>query len=82
MVKTVIAVDGMMCSMCESHINEVIRKSFPVKKVKADRARKQAVIVSDEALDPALLKKAIEATGYTPGEVTSEPYKKKGLFGL
>jgi len=82
MIKTTVAVDGMMCSMCESHINEVIRKNFQVKKVKADRAKKQAVIVSEEALDPALLKKAIEDTGYTAGDVQSEPYVKKGLFGF
>ena len=27
MVKTIVGVDGMMCGMCESHVNEVVRKS-------------------------------------------------------
>lgn len=74
MIKTVIAVDGMMCSMCEAHINEVIRKNFSVKNVKANRGKKQAVIISEEALDAEKLKKAIADTGYIPGEVTSEPF--------
>ena len=26
MVQTTLKVDGMMCSMCESHVNEVVRK--------------------------------------------------------
>ena len=27
MVQTTLKVDGMMCGMCESHVNEVDRKS-------------------------------------------------------
>ena len=27
-VKTIVKVDGMMCSMCEAHINDVIRKKL------------------------------------------------------
>ena len=33
MVKTVLKVDGMMCGMCEAHMNDLIRKNFKVKKV-------------------------------------------------
>jgi copper chaperone CopZ len=32
MIKTTIGIDGMMCGMCESHINDVIRREFKVKK--------------------------------------------------
>ena len=33
MVQTTLKVDGMMCSMCESHVNEVVRKTAQVEKV-------------------------------------------------
>ena len=33
MIKTTLKIDGMMCGMCESHMNDVIRKNFKVKKV-------------------------------------------------
>ena len=33
MIKTVLKIDGMMCSMCEAHINDAVRKYFNVKKV-------------------------------------------------
>ena len=33
MIKTTVGIDGMMCGMCESHVNDAIRKSFDVKKV-------------------------------------------------
>ena len=33
MLKITAKVDGMMCGMCESHINDAVRRVFPVKKV-------------------------------------------------
>ena len=33
MVETILKVQGMMCGMCESHINEVVRKTAQVSKV-------------------------------------------------
>ena len=29
MIKTALKIDGMMCGMCEAHINDVIRKVVP-----------------------------------------------------
>ena len=33
MIKTTLTIDGMMCGMCESHMNDAIRGAFDVKKV-------------------------------------------------
>ena len=33
MYETKVKIDGMMCGMCESHINDAIRNAFSVKKV-------------------------------------------------
>lgn len=33
MYKTTVKIDGMMCGMCESHVNDMIRAKMPVKKV-------------------------------------------------
>ena len=33
MIKTTLKIDGMMCGMCESHMNDVIRKNFKIKKI-------------------------------------------------
>lgn len=33
MYQTTVGVDGMMCGMCEAHVNDAVRKAFPVKKV-------------------------------------------------
>ncbi|MBQ6478483.1 MAG: heavy-metal-associated domain-containing protein [Erysipelotrichaceae bacterium] len=83
MIKTTLKIEGMMCGMCEAHICDVIRKSVPsAKKVSASRNRKEASFLSEENVDPDLLKEAINQTGYTCEEVVSEHYEKKGWFGL
>ncbi len=64
MIRTVVKVDGMMCSMCEAHINDAVRKQFDVKKVKSNRRKKETVIESAGPLDREKLKKTIEDTGY------------------
>lgn len=81
MIKTTLKIDGMMCSMCESHINDAIRRALPVKKVSSSHRKGETVIISPEELDETRLRKAIEETGYELKGIKSEPYKKKGLFG-
>ena len=75
MIKTTIKITGMACTMCEAHINEAVRNAFSVKKVKSSHSK-------GEPLDEAALRKTIEATGYTTGEMTSASYKKNGLFSF
>ena len=81
MRKYTVEVNGMMCGMCEAHINDAVRKAFPVKKVNSSRSKKQTVVLSETELDTAALADAIRNTGYEIGEIQKEPYKKKGLFG-
>ena len=40
----------------------------------------ETVILSKEPLNEEILREAITKTGYTVGEITSEPYEKKGFF--
>lgn len=80
MTKYTVEVDGMMCGMCEAHVNEAVRKAFAVKKVSSSRAKKQTVVIAEEPINENALKEAIAATGYTALSVKSEPYQKKGLF--
>ena len=82
MIKTTLKIDGMMCSMCEAHICDVIRKAVPgAKKVSASHAKGEASFLTETDVDENVLKNAIAATGYTCLSVSSEPYEKKGLFG-
>ena len=83
MIKTVLKIDGMMCSMCEAHICDSIRRAVPsARKVKADRRKKEASMLTETEPDPDALKNAIDETGYTCLDIVSGPYVKKGLFGL
>ena len=65
MVKTVVKIDGMMCGMCEAHVNDAIRNNFQVRKVKASKRKKEAIVTSEQALDVDKMKGVIDGTGYT-----------------
>ena len=80
MVRTTVKVDGMMCGMCESHVNDAVRKAFQVNKVTSSHTKGETVIITDTPVDEAKLKTAINATGYEVKGVTSEPYEKKRDF--
>lgn len=65
MVKNIVQVDGMACGMCEAHIGDAIRAAFPnAKKVKVSRRKKQAVFLSEEAVDEETVRNVIDKTGY------------------
>lgn len=81
MYKTIAKVDGMRCGMCESHVNDVVRRNFDVKKVNASLAKGEVVIVSEQPVDEQKLRFAVGEQGYAVGTVTSEEYNQKGLFG-
>ena len=80
MWKYTIRVDGMMCSMCESHVNDAVRRAFPVKKVTSSRSKRKTTVIAETELDEGALRAAISATGYDVGEIRKEPWEKKGLF--
>ncbi len=83
MTKTTVKIDGMMCSMCEAHISDTIRKIFPdAKKVSASHSKGLATFVTDVAPEQGELKAAIDETGYTFVSMTSEAWEEKGLFSL
>ena len=77
MVKTVLNIDGMMCGMCESHMNDLMRNKFNVKKVTSSAKKGETVVISKEDLDMAQVEKEISEIGYKLVSHTSEPYEKK-----
>ncbi|MBQ9608225.1 MAG: heavy-metal-associated domain-containing protein [Lachnospiraceae bacterium] len=82
MYKTTASVDGMMCDMCESHINEMIRKKFNVKKVSSSHKKNETVIISESPITKDELEAGLSEMGYHCIDAKSEEYTKKGLFGL
>lgn len=82
MYETKVKIDGMMCGMCESHINDAIRNALSVKKVSASRSKGEADIISEEPIDEAKLRETITKTGYDFVSMTSKPYEKHALFAF
>ena len=83
MQQITLKIDGMMCGMCESHINESIRNHFSVKKVTSSHTKGETVILTENDLDEAKLKETIDKTGYKLLSVSKKKKKKKkGFFSF
>ncbi len=80
MFKTTVGVDGMMCGMCEAHMNNAVRSNFKVKKVESSHAKGLTVIVSSDEIDKEKLAEAVSSLGYKITSFESETYQKKGFF--
>ncbi len=82
MEKITLKIDGMMCPMCEAHMNDAIRNSFNVKKVVSSHKDKQTVILTDIKINDAELKNIVEKTGYKLLNIVRAPYEKKGILSI
>ena len=80
MWKYTVQVEGMMCGMCENHVNDAVRKALPVKKVASSRKKGETTVFAKRPLDEDALRAAIAATGYEVGGIRCEE-AKKGLLG-
>ena len=79
MIKATLKVEGMMCPMCEAHVNEAIRNAMEVKKVSSSHKDGEVVIIA-KAVDEESARAAIEKTGYKVLGFSSEEYAHKGFF--
>ena len=80
MIKTTVKVDGMMCGMCESHVNDAVRNAIEVKKVSSSHKKGTTEILTEQPVDEEKVKATIEATGYKVlGITTGEAEEKKGF---
>lgn len=60
MIKTTLKIDGMMCGMCEAHVNDAVRAAFAVKRVRFSHRKGVTEIISEAALDGNALRVCIE----------------------
>ena len=60
----VIKVYGMKCGMCETHINDVVRRIAKVKSVKSSHRTGEVKIRYEKEIDLDAIKEAIKKEGY------------------
>ncbi len=82
MFEITLEIDGMMCNMCEAHVNNAVRNSLNVKKVTSSHSDGMTVIIAAEDIPDEKLREVIAETGYELKSVSRKPYEKKGLFGV
>ena len=82
MFRTIVKIEGMMCGMCEKHVNNAVSRAFVTENITSSHKKGETEIISESAPDEVLLRDVIEKEDYKVISVTSEPYEKKkhGLF--
>ena len=72
MIKTKVKVEGMMCPMCEKHVNEAVTGKFDTESVTSSREAGETVIISAQPLDNEAVMTAINEAGYKAVSVEVE----------
>lgn len=65
MQEITVGVDGMMCGMCEKHVNEAIMRNIQAKEVTSSHSKSQTIIQTEENITDEQIKEVISKTGYT-----------------
>ena len=82
MIRITVRVEGMMCGMCEAHVNDAVRKALPVKKVTSHHKKKETVILAEEDIPDSRLEAVIRDSGYTFLGADRTEEKTRGLKAL
>ncbi len=79
MLKIILKIDGMACSMCEAHINDAFRRKIAPVKVFSSHSKGETVIISKNNISDSELNTCLAGTGYNILSVSREPYEKKSF---
>ena len=83
MKQVILSIEGMHCSMCESHVIDQVRKSLPkAKKIKADHRKGEVTFLIEEGMDYTPAMNAISKEGYKILTHQITDYQKRGLFSF
>lgn len=77
MFKTVVKSEGMMCGMCEKHINNAVSRAFVTENISSSFKKGETEIISETLPDENKIREVIEKEGYKVISISSEPYEKK-----
>ena len=62
--KISVKIDGMVCGMCEAHVNEAFRSRLELEKIVSDAKKGETTIISSIPYSEKRLKEILEPTGY------------------
>lgn len=79
MNKYILEIDGMMCSMCEAHVQNAINKKMKTVKNKASHTKNELVVIAEEEYTEADFHDALDDTGYIIKSFKKEEAVKKLL---
>ena len=72
MTKIIMKIDGMMCGMCEAHVNEAIKKAFGAEDVVSSHESNTTIFTAPEKVDEDKIRATIKEAGYEVTGITQE----------
>lgn len=78
MLKITLEVEGMHCGMCETHVNDVVRRVDGVKKVKSSHAKGRTEVVAEDSVNTALIKERSQSRATAWEELKRNRMKNTG----
>ena len=78
MIQIDMKVAGMMCGMCEKHVNQAIEQKFQIKQVESSHEAGTTRIKTEQDIPDDALKQAVAEAGYQVTDINRT--EKKGLF--
>ncbi len=72
MFRTTAKIEGMMCHMCEQHVDKALKEKLGAQKVKSSHKKGESVILSETELTQAQIEAALEGSGYKVLSVSCE----------
>ncbi len=82
LIEYILGVEGMKCGMCESHVNDVVRRVEGVKKVNSSHTKNNCVVIMEGNASKEAIKEAITSQGYRVLSEQERPYVKKSFFSI
>lgn len=72
MVKITVQIEGMACAMCESHVNDAIRREFDVVSVCSSHSDKNTEILAKDPINEEKIAEVVESIGFKVLSVKTE----------
>ena len=82
MIQYQVKIDGMHCSMCEAHVNDLFRRALNPKSVRSSHKKGETILVFEEPKVSKEIKDALDNSGYIVLSIEEQPYQKKGFFSF
>ena len=65
MIKITLTIEGMMCPMCEAHVNKILKAELDGCEIKSNHKKNITTVISQNDVSDEKIRESVLKTGYT-----------------